>query len=170
MPTPTHPVTTRDACLATEEWVRQSLVHAVSHGRDLGVRIRDRLRAMPERDFNEFLHLAAMGVQNLFQAWTIEILSLLALRPGTRFNEMKRALPGISSRTLSAKLSHLEAQGLLQRTVHEGRPVRVEYRLTPEGLTVARLLAPVIGFLNYREGVRAGLVQPIVELQEIQRA
>jgi DNA-binding HxlR family transcriptional regulator len=169
MPTPPVRPVRPEACLAGEPWVRQALVDAVGTGRDLGVRIRDRLRALPEPQFNEFLHLAARGVQNLFQAWTIEILSLLALRPGTRFNEMKRALPGISSRTLSAKLTHLEAEGLVARAVHEDRPVRVEYRLTPEGLTVARLMAPVIGFLNYREGVRVGIVDPIRELNDLQR-
>ncbi|MGI8420659.1 MAG: winged helix-turn-helix transcriptional regulator [Gaiellaceae bacterium] len=63
------------------------------------------------------------------------LLSLLwALDAGlVRFNEFKQALEGIPPRTLTLRLSELEQAGLVDRTVIDARPPRVEYRLTPDG-------------------------------------
>jgi DNA-binding HxlR family transcriptional regulator len=52
------------------------------------------------------------------------------------FNELKRAVTGISSATLCDHLRRLQQAELLQRRVIPTRPPRVEYHLTGEGVEV----------------------------------
>jgi DNA-binding HxlR family transcriptional regulator len=55
-----------------------------------------------------------------------------------------RALPGISTKTLTARLRELESYGLVKRTVFPEVPPRVEYSLTPKG----REVQPIMAALN----------------------
>jgi DNA-binding HxlR family transcriptional regulator len=57
-----------------------------------------------------------------------------------RFNELQRALGGITHRTLSRTLKEMEASRLVDRIDHGEIPPRVDYRLTPMG----RSLEPVL--------------------------
>lgn len=57
-----------------------------------------------------------------------------------RFTELRRLLPGISPRTLSARLKQLEKNGLVIRTTYPEVPPRVDYRLTPAGSRLDRVL------------------------------
>ncbi|MBP2471704.1 DNA-binding HxlR family transcriptional regulator [Crossiella equi] len=50
-----------------------------------------------------------------------------------RFTELRANLPGISPKTLSARLKRLEETRLLTRTAYAEVPPRVEYELTPAG-------------------------------------
>lgn len=92
-------------------------------------------------------------VRAVFGKWSIDILVLLYSVRRAGFGEIRRLLPGISSRVLSAKLKILEDRGLLERTVIPSRPPRAEYSLTPRGLTVTRLGEPVLLFLRVGEGL-----------------
>jgi DNA-binding HxlR family transcriptional regulator len=47
-----------------------------------------------------------------------------------RFNEIRRAIDGISQRMSTLTLRSLERDGLVVRTVHPTIPPRVEYNLT----------------------------------------
>jgi DNA-binding HxlR family transcriptional regulator len=58
-----------------------------------------------------------------------------------RFNEIKRAVKGISQQMLTRTLKNLERDGIISRTVHPTVPPQVEYALTELGLSLA---APVI--------------------------
>jgi DNA-binding HxlR family transcriptional regulator len=58
----------------------------------------------------------------------------------TRFNEFKRLLAGIPPRTLAQRLTELEDAGILERSVIDDRPPRVEYRLTPAGRRLRSLV------------------------------
>lgn len=49
------------------------------------------------------------------------------------FSELKRVVGGISDSVLSERLVELGAAGLVMRSVEEGPPVSVEYRLTLAG-------------------------------------
>jgi DNA-binding HxlR family transcriptional regulator len=51
----------------------------------------------------------------------------------THFASLRRAIPGISERMLSDRLTELGAAGLVVREVDEGPPLRVSYRLTAAG-------------------------------------
>ena len=86
----------------------------------------------------------------LFQPWNMEIVFVLAVAREARFGELQSMLGGISSRTLSDKLQTLREKGLIERQVHDEQPVRIEYRLTKEGLTAAALATPLFAHLNHR--------------------
>ncbi|NMH26618.1 winged helix-turn-helix transcriptional regulator [Flavobacterium silvaticum] len=61
--------------------------------------------------------------------WKLRII--ITLSSGTkRFNELQRAIDGISAKMLSNELKDLEINGFVRRTVHEGPPVVVEYEPT----------------------------------------
>jgi DNA-binding HxlR family transcriptional regulator len=53
-----------------------------------------------------------------------------------RFNEIKRAIDGISQRMLTLTLRGLERDGLVTRTIYPTIPPRVEYDLTELGRTL----------------------------------
>ena len=59
---------------------------------------------------------------------------------GKRYGELRRALPGISPKTLAERLQTLEEQGLVTRTVHPDKPPRVEYALTERGRRLGGIL------------------------------
>jgi DNA-binding HxlR family transcriptional regulator len=88
--------------------------------------------------------------RSVFGKWCIEILVFLFARNDTRFNEIRRALPGITSDALSRKLHGLEKIGLVERRVGIGRPPAVSYSLTEDGRTLARMGEPVFLFLRLR--------------------
>lgn len=83
-----------------------------------------------------------------FNKWTVEVIVVLSQARSLRFNEIKEQLAGISGRTLSQRLKELEEQGLVARTVHDERPVRIEYALTRKGLDVAYLALPLVLYLR----------------------
>ena len=95
---------------------------------------------------------AVEALQVFGSRWTIEILSTLYIAGPRRFNEMKALLEGISSRTLSDKLTLLSDEGLINRTVDEGPPVRVAYALSKHGVACGRLLSPLVAHLKIRSG------------------
>lgn len=71
--------------------------------------------------------------------WRIVLLSYLMAGP-KRFSEIRRAVPNISQRMLTLDLRALEEAGLLTRTIYAEVPVRVEYRLTEDGLRLRELV------------------------------
>jgi len=72
--------------------------------------------------------------------WAILILQEL-FQGNRRTNEFLSALPGISTKTLTARLRELESYGLVKRTVFPEVPPRVEYSLTPKGKEVQPIMA-----------------------------
>ncbi len=92
-------------------------------------------------------------VRSIFGKWTIDILVLFHTETQLGFGELKKALPGISSRVLSSKLKRLEGMGLVRREVLSTHPPRVNYALTERGLTVTRLGEPVLLFLRVSQGL-----------------
>jgi DNA-binding HxlR family transcriptional regulator len=57
-----------------------------------------------------------------------------------RFNELHRALVGVSHRTLAQQLRELEAKGIVRRKVYRQVPPKVEYSLTALGETLKPIL------------------------------
>ena len=66
----------------------------------------------------------------LGRRWALLILKNLHTKEAIRFNELKRALPGISSTVLAARLLEMEREGLISKRIYPEIPPRVEYRLT----------------------------------------
>ncbi|WP_405484487.1 winged helix-turn-helix transcriptional regulator [Nocardia sp. NBC_00511] len=71
-------------------------------------------------------------LQRIGDKWTLLVLALLARRP-YRYNELQRAIEGISQRMLTRTLRGLEADGLVRREVFPTVPPAVEYSLTTRG-------------------------------------
>jgi DNA-binding HxlR family transcriptional regulator len=74
----------------------------------------------------------ARAFQFLGKRWNGVLLGTLMNGPAG-FAELRRSIPGISDSVLSDRLSELSAAGLVQRSVREGPPVTVGYRLTDAG-------------------------------------
>lgn len=79
------------------------------------------------------------GITRVFamlgKRWTGLIIAALMNGPG-HFAELRRAVPGISERMLSDRLSELGSLNLVAREVDAGPPLRVAYRLTEAGLAL----------------------------------
>ncbi len=71
--------------------------------------------------------------------WTVQVIVELGEGPH-RFNELRRAIAGVSQRMLTLTLKNLERDGLVSRTVTPSVPPRVDYALTDLGRS---MLAPV---------------------------
>jgi DNA-binding HxlR family transcriptional regulator len=69
--------------------------------------------------------------------WSVMIVMLLGPGP-KRFNEIRRAINGISQRMLTLTLRGLERDGLVTRTVFPTVPPRVDYELTALGQSLRR--------------------------------
>jgi DNA-binding HxlR family transcriptional regulator len=64
--------------------------------------------------------------------WTLLIIR--DLTSGVkRFNQLERSLNGISPKTLSERLRHLEEEGIVLRQTFAEVPPRVEYSLSKKG-------------------------------------
>jgi DNA-binding HxlR family transcriptional regulator len=69
--------------------------------------------------------------------WTTLIIGVLTqIETPVRFTELRRAIGGISQKMLTQTLRDLERDGLVVRVVFPVIPPRVEYSLTPLGLTL----------------------------------
>ena len=62
--------------------------------------------------------------------YSLQIIYLLLKYEAQRFVELENAVQGISPRTLSARLKHLEFHGLITRKAYPTIPPKVEYRAT----------------------------------------
>jgi DNA-binding HxlR family transcriptional regulator len=68
--------------------------------------------------------------------WKPAIVFCLVFGGRRRFSDLRRELPDISQKMLTQRLRELERDGLVKRTFYEEVPLRVEYEMTPLGLTI----------------------------------
>ena len=80
--------------------------------------------------------------------WSLLVIAMLERMPGqrSRFSALKRSIPGISQRMLTATLRNLERDGLLTREVYPEVPPRVEYELTALGKA---FMTPVCALVDW---------------------
>ena len=84
-------------------------------------------------------------LERMGDKWTL--LVVLGLSEGPmRFNALQRAIVGISHRMLAVTLRKLERDGLVLRTAHPEVPPRVEYELTPLGVS---FIGPAMGVTQW---------------------
>ncbi|WP_210602837.1 winged helix-turn-helix transcriptional regulator [Brevibacterium oceani] len=67
--------------------------------------------------------------------WSLSVLNELCERP-SRFNALRRAIPQVSQKSLTATLRRLERNGVVEPEIVSTRPVAVIYRITPLGKTL----------------------------------
>jgi DNA-binding HxlR family transcriptional regulator len=72
------------------------------------------------------------AVELIGKRWTGAIVLVLLDGP-LHFSGIRQLVPELSDRLLSERLKELEAEGIVERTVLDGTPVRVEYSLTDKG-------------------------------------
>ena len=71
--------------------------------------------------------------------WKIVILWYL-FQGVKRFSELQRTLDGVSQKVLTQQLRDMERDGIVARTIYAQGPLKVEYSVTPLGLS----LKPVV--------------------------
>ena len=85
---------------------------------------------------------ASLGV--LGRKWALLILRDIALYRAQRFNEMLRASPGLTKRTLSLRLNELERAGFIVRV--ERGPKYARWEATEKGRDVLPVLMTLVRF------------------------
>jgi DNA-binding HxlR family transcriptional regulator len=84
----------------------------------------------------------------LGRRWTLHILKNLSTRNVIRFNELKRALDGISSTVLAGRLLELEREGLVTKKIYPEVPPRVEYSMTPQARELEVIIKELARWAN----------------------
>ena len=83
--------------------------------------------------------------------WTLCVIHELSKGP-RRTLELHSAFDGLSTKTLSDRLKHLQRNGLISRTSYPESPPRVEYSLTDKGSELLPLFHTIVG-----AGIRWGI-------------
>jgi DNA-binding HxlR family transcriptional regulator len=84
------------------------------------------------------------AVELIGKRWTGAIVLVLLDNGRLHFSSIRQLVPELSDRLLSERLKELEAEGVVERRVIDGAPVRVEYSLTEKG----RALEPAVRALK----------------------
>lgn len=70
-----------------------------------------------------------------------KVLIIRELMAGVkRFGELQRALPGITQKMLTQQLREMEDDGIIHREIYAQIPPKVEYSLTPLGVSLQPIL------------------------------
>lgn len=85
----------------------------------------------------------AAALKILGDKWSGLIIRELTAGP-CRFGGLEPALPGISPRTLSQRLTSLQESGIITKKVYAEAPPRVEYRLTAKGQDLIPILQSMV--------------------------
>tara|TARA_A100001037_G_scaffold287835_1_gene297794 strand:+ start:287 stop:730 length:444 start_codon:yes stop_codon:yes gene_type:complete len=139
--------------LDSEEY--EAIQNAITATQGLGTQVRELFHSKSDDTVYDIAWEveAAVEALNVFASrWSVEILATLYIAGNRRFNELRRLLVGISSRTLSDKLTTLKEAGFVDRVVQDGPPVMVTYCLTPHGNRAGRLLSPLVAYMKLSHG------------------
>src|SRR5260370_26518971 len=97
---------------------------------------------------------AAQGVEQALKfidgRWKLLILFHLFGGQVLRFSDLERAIPDVSQKMLAQQLRHLEADGIVIRTIHNQVPPKVEYRLTAWGQSLCPALDALLEWTEKR--------------------
>ncbi|GAC69592.1 winged helix-turn-helix transcriptional regulator [Gordonia soli] len=92
-------------------------------------------------------------LDQVLDKWSLSVLNELCERP-CRFSELRRAIPAVTQKSLTATLRRLERNGIVDRRLLSSRPVAIEYRITPLGKTLRQ---PVEVLLEWVSEHRAAI-------------
>ena len=75
--------------------------------------------------------------------------------------QIRRDIHGISAKMLSKELRDLEVNMLVKRTVHDTKPVTVEYAITEHGKTFIPVVKALIKWgIKHRQVIKSKVVYP----------
>lgn len=80
--------------------------------------------------------------------WKPVIIWILLLNEVMRFNELDKAIDGISQKMLSQQLKDLEKLDIVDRKSYPVIPPKVEYRLTDKGKSLKENLIKIMEWSN----------------------
>lgn len=104
---------------------------------------------MPHKKFNCPVEITLSLIAG---RWKVLIIHHL-MEDTKRFNQLQRALRGITQRTLTKQLREMEAHDLIIRRDYNEIPPRVEYSLSPLGLSLKNVLFAMHEWgINYEQG------------------
>jgi DNA-binding HxlR family transcriptional regulator len=86
-------------------------------------------------------------LQRVGDKWSMSVIDLLG-QSTMRFSELHRSIDGITARMLTVTLRGLERDGIVTRTIHPVIPPRVEYELTPMGLTLLDAIGQLVSWAD----------------------
>jgi DNA-binding HxlR family transcriptional regulator len=95
--------------------------------------------ASPNSDLLEITGPHREFLDQVLDKWSLQVMDVLCERP-LRFNELRREIPTVGQKSLTATLRRLERNGMVERVVLATRPVAVEYRIAPLGRTLQDLV------------------------------
>ncbi|MFD6141900.1 winged helix-turn-helix transcriptional regulator [Promicromonospora sp. NPDC060271] len=78
-------------------------------------------------------------LDQVLDKWSLQVLDELCEQP-LRFNELRRAIPVVTQKSLTATLRRLERNGMVDRVVVSSRPIAVEYRISALGRSIQDLI------------------------------
>ena len=82
---------------------------------------------------------AQQALERIANKWAAIVICALA--KGTkRYSDLQREIGGVSQKMLTQTLRNLERDGLVERKVYPVVPPKVEYSLTPLGVTLVKPL------------------------------
>ena len=93
------------------------------------------------RSYGQYCSLAR-ALDAVGERWTLLVVRDLLLGP-KRFTDLLDGLPGIGRNLLSARLRHLEAEGVVRRSVLPPPAASRVYELTEDGVELGLALAPL---------------------------
>jgi len=107
-------------------------------------------------NLNRLMHAGLYGVESPIERameligdkYSFQIIHILYQFERQRFVELEQQIQGISPRTLSARLKHLEKFRLINRHQFPTIPPKVEYELTERGRDLAATLETLETWVN----------------------
>ncbi|MCZ2263907.1 helix-turn-helix transcriptional regulator [Isoptericola sp. QY 916] len=84
-------------------------------------------------------------LDQVLDKWSLQVLESLCERP-QRFNELRRSVPAVTQKSLTATLRRLERNGMVERNLLSSRPVAVEYRVSALGSTLQDLVDALLAW------------------------
>lgn len=120
-------------------------------------RTHGKVSRLPEGKRAEYTEVsAAQGIERALELidgrWKLLILFHLFGGRVQRFSDLERAIPKVSQKMLAQQLRQLEADGIVQRTVYNEVPPKVEYRLTVWGQSLCPALDALLEWTEARDG------------------
>lgn len=107
-------------------------------------RVSEDKQLIPTVEFKTCPIRVSLGV--LGKKWTLLILRNIAFLKIDRFNQIRRSVPGLTSRVLIMRLRELEENGLIEPIVIQDSPKLVRWALTQKGKDAVPILMSLISF------------------------